>query len=125
MQKSCQNSLHKDIGFTEPGSASGADPYGPVRFGRNAMLIEIDMKDACRGLGAGRRIVRYIGFTGDHLVCEDSLGKRVRLPKRLFTFRQVHGYETQIAPDGSVLIRVDGRWQNLGPLFSGCVGARG
>ena len=80
------------------------------------MLIEIDLTDVHRGLGAGRRLVRYVGFNKGHLVCEDLLGNRVRVPRGLFTFRGVPGHQTRLGDDGRVQVKVGEEWRDLGQL---------
>ena len=81
------------------------------------MKIEIEMLDAYRGLGAGRRIVQYLGFKGDRLLCEDLLGNRVRVPRNLFRFLGVYGTDTRTAENGDTEIFVDGEWRSVGQLF--------
>ena len=81
------------------------------------MKIEIEMLDAYRGLGAGRRIVQYLGFKGDRLLCEDLLGNRVRVPRNLFRFLGVYGTETRTGKNGDIEICVDGEWRSVGQLF--------
>jgi len=81
--------------------------------------IEIDMRDLYRSLGAGRHVVRYLGFEKGRLDCEDMLGRRVRVPGKLFRFKRVCGRETRVAKNGEVEIKVDGRWESVGLLFPG------
>ena len=80
--------------------------------------IEIDMLDMYRSLGAGRRIVTYLGFQKGQLLCEDTLGTRVRVPRSKFRFVGVLGHTTHVTEDGHIRIKVDGEWKDLGPLFS-------
>ena len=80
------------------------------------LQIEIDVRDMYRGLGAGRRIVAYLGFKGDSLLCRDSLGNRVRLPRRMFRFVRALGRETRVSVNGHVEIKDQSEWRDLGPL---------
>lgn len=81
------------------------------------MQIEIDMRDVHRSLGAGRRIVEYVGFSKGRLLCRDSMGNHVRVPRKLFRFEGVLGHETRVTDGGHVEVKVDEEWQSLGPLF--------
>lgn len=78
--------------------------------------IEIDMLDAYKTLGAGRRAVAYLAFDSDCLVCRDCLGNKVRVPRRLFRFVRVLGRENRMTADGCVEVKEDGQWHDLGPL---------
>ncbi len=79
------------------------------------MLIEIDMLDAYRSLGAGRRIVEYIGIEDSRLLCSDTTGTRLRLPLSKFRFVRAMGHETRCTEEG-VQVKVGEEWLDLGPL---------
>lgn len=78
--------------------------------------IEIAMLDRHKTLGAGRRVVSYLGFAKDHLICQDGFGHRVRVPRKLFRFVGVLGCETRLE-QGRVKVKVNGQWTDLGVLF--------
>ena len=80
------------------------------------MLIEIDMADVYRSLGAGRRIVEYVGVKKGRLHCKNMAGNHVRVPVDRFRFVRAIGQETRLTQSGRVEVKVGEEWQDLGPV---------
>ena len=78
-----------------------------------ALQIEIHMLDMYRSLGAGRRFVTYLGFRDGFLLCADTLGRRVRVPRAKFRLVAVGGQPARATEDGHVEVRVGDEWRTL------------
>ena len=79
------------------------------------MLIGIDMLDAYRSLGAGRHIVKYVGFRKGRLLCRDMMDSPVRLPLARCRFVRAIRRETRSADKG-IEVKGDEEWRELEDL---------
>ena len=80
-------------------------------------LIEFNMVDGCRGVGAGWHILEFLGVEKKGLIFRDWHGDKVCIPHKLFRFKKVYKKETKVELDGRVLVKEKGKWVNLGKLF--------